>query len=256
MSFTRRLIPRTQLHLPAVDIITLLTVVMILLQVWLDRAGGPLEPVAKKYYFMLALSWDGIAHFKIWQVITHALTHGSWFHLLVNVLMLWLVGGRVIHILGQKRFAVILLTGVLLGGALHVLTDYIVVRHSQPGSQLVGISGGCVALLLTLTTLSPDSRMWPVPVSGKNLGLGLLLAELLLWLMTPGMGIPVFSRMGVAMESWGGEGLFQISHACHFGGGLAGWLLARRLLAPAPSLADLQRARARQESELELGDAG
>lgn len=256
MSSSRRFFPRMQVHLPGVDIITLLAIVIILIQVWLDWEGGPFEKSAQKYYLELGLSWDGISHFKFWQIVTHALTHGSWFHLCINLLMLWLVGGRVIHILGQRRFAVIVLAGMLFGGILHVVTDFILIRNGYPGTQLVGISGACFALLITLTTLSPDSRMWPFPVSGKNLGLGLILAELLLWLMTPAMEVPFFSRMGEVLVSWGGAGLFLISHACHLGGAVAGWWLARRLLSPSPNLEDLQRARARHEAEMELGDAG
>ena len=61
---------------------------------------------------------------------------------------------------------------------------------------------------------------------------------------------------GDALVGHGGEGIFVISHACHFGGALAGWVLARKFLVPGPSLADLQRDRARREAEMELGDTG
>ncbi len=259
MSSPRRFLPNINLPLPGANFITALTVVMIVVQVWLGSMAsedGVIRGEMKSYYMALGLSWNGISQWHLWQLITHALTHGSWFHLIVNLLMLWLVGGRVIHILGQKKFAVIVIAGALAGGVMHVLTDYMITSAGHPGTQLVGISGSCLALLLTLTTLSPESRMWPVPVSGKNLGLGLIMAELFLLLMTPTLGVPVFSRMGEIIVDHGGAGLFIISHACHFGGAMAGWYLANRLLVPRPSLADLQRARARHEAKMELGDAG
>ena len=66
-----------------------------------------------------------------------------------------------------------------------------------PGGEdaplLVGLSGGCMGLLLLLTTLSPQSRMMPLPVSGKSLGLGILMAELVLALADPALGVPGFS---------------------------------------------------------------
>lgn len=259
MTSPSRFLPRLSIPLPGANFLTAITVVMVLVQVWLGGMadeGGAVSTESEPYYMALGLSWDGVSSFRLWQFATHALVHANWFHLGVNLLMLWLVGGRVVHILGQKRFAVIVVAGALAGGALHVLTDFLTVRAGHHGMQLVGISGACLALLLTLTTLSPESRMWPVPVSGRNLGLGLVFAELLLLLATPALGLPVFSRIGGELASRGGGELFVISHACHLGGALAGWALARMLLVPGPSLEKLQRDRARREAKLGLGDAG
>ncbi len=44
-------------------------------------------------------------------------------------------------------------------------------------SYLVGISGACFALLLALATLSPHTRLRFMPVSGKNLGLGIVIGR-------------------------------------------------------------------------------
>ena len=250
MPLHRRYFPDVQLHRPRADLLTLLCVSMVLIQIWLAWLGGVESVHTQDYYLALGLSWEGVSHVRVWQFFTHALTHAGWSHLLVNLLMLWLVGGRVIHILGQKRFTTILVSGVITGGVLHLLTDFWLTRAGFPGTQLVGISGACFALLLTLTTLSPESRMWPFPVSGKNLGLGVMSTELLLWLMTPGLNLPGFSTLGQIITAYGGGAMFQISHACHFGGAVTGWLLARRLLAPCPSLADLQSARAQQETQI------
>jgi membrane associated rhomboid family serine protease len=41
---------------------------------------------------------------------------------------------------------------------------------------------------------------------------------------------------------------FRIGHACHFGGGLAGWIYGRWLLRPRVSLKQLERSRARRET--------
>ena len=144
----------------------------------------------------------------------------------------------------------VIIAGVLGGGLLHLFTGVLMLRTDYPESHLVGISGACVALLLVLTTLSPDSKMWPVPVSGKTFGLGLIFAELILWLMHPGLGLPVFSKMGEQLVVRGGAGLFQISHACHLGGALAGWWMARRILAPTLSLEKLQQIRKDREADL------
>lgn len=249
-----RLLPQVQIQWPGLDVLTGLVLVMILIQVFLSQAGGPAE--VPSYYVNFGLSWDGFSHGKIWQLATYGLLHGNWFHLLVNVLMLWLIGCRVIHILGAGKCFKIIAVGVLAGGVMHLLTGLLMLRTGYHESQLVGISGACLSLLLTLTTLSPDSRMWPVPISGKSLGLGLIIAELLLWLMQPGLGLPFFSGLGEQVVAWRGAGLFQVSHACHLGGALAGWWMARRLLAPTPSLETLRELREKREKESEFGDSG
>lgn len=250
-------LPRLRVRLPGLDVPTALVVLLIAVHWAVERAGGP--SFVPDLYIHLGLTWAGFTSGEVWQVLSYGLLHGSWFHLLVNVLMLWLVGGRVLHILGFRSWARVILFGVLVGGALHLLTSAVLTANGFQESRLVGISGACYALLITLTTLSPESRMWPVPVSGKNLGLGLVLAELLLWLMLPALNIPVLSTMGGHLIALGGGALFQVSHACHFGGAVAGWWVASRLLAPSPSLSDLQRMRAERERadrDIGLGGAG
>jgi len=233
--------------MPGVDPLTVLTVGMILIFAVISRAGGVAEfPWPFRHF---GASWDGLSHGKLWQLVTYGMLHGNWFHLWVNVLMLWLIGGRVAHILGWRKWVEIVVLGVVAGGLLHGLTGAVLVASGNQESYLVGISGACFALLVALTTLSPESRMWPVPVSGKNLGLGVIVAELLLWMMSPELGVPGFSQLGGAMVAVSGAGLFKISHACHFGAAVVGWWSARSLLMSPPSLEDLQKARLKRESQ-------
>jgi len=245
--FSSRLkfLPRIRVHTPGLDPLTVLTVVMIVIFAAISRAGGVAAYPWPFQYF--GVSWDGLSHGRFWQLLTYGLLHGNWFHLWVNVLMLWLVGGRVAHILGWRKWGKIVVLGVIAGGVLHGLTGAILVASGSVDTYLVGISGACFALLLALTTLSPESRMWPVRVSGKNLGLGVIVSELLLWLMSPELGVPGFSQMGGLMVEMGGAGLFQISHACHFGAAVVGWWYARKLLQSPPSLKKLQKDRVARE---------
>ena len=211
------------------NVVTALMLVLLLLQLVLMFAGG--LPKVFWYYENFGLSWDGISHGKVWQLLSYALLHGDWFHLLINLLILWFAGGRVVQMLGQRKSLEIIVVGVLVGGLLHLLSSLLPVT-GYGESYLVGISGACFALLLALTTLSPHTRMGFIPVSGKNLGLGIVIGETLLWLMHPSLSLPVLSSLGEQMVAWGGAALFEISHACHLGGALAGWCLARRVLAP------------------------
>ncbi len=213
-------------------------------QVVVALAGGPDEPPARGWFEMLALGREGFLSGKIWQIFTYGFLHGGWLHLLGNSLIILLVGSRIEHMAGRPAVAKVLLGGMLGGGGAHLLL--------APGGEgaplLVGLSGGCIALLLLLTTLSPQSRMMPLPVSGRSLGFGILSAELLMALINPELGVPGLSSIGGMVVERGGENWFKIGHACHFGGGMAGWALGRWMLRPRITLKRLRRDRERREA--------
>ncbi len=214
--------------------VTGLMLVLVMIHLGLIFAGGP--PESLRYYESFGLSLQGLSDGMIWQPLTYALFHGDWFHLGINLLLLGFAGARVTQILGQQACFAIIVLSILVGGLMHLLTEMFLVFRGFEASHLIGISGACFALLITLLTLSPHGSLRLVPVSGKNLGLGLVLGEALLWLMNPGLGLPVFAAMGEYLVSWGGAGLFGISHACHLGGALVGWCFARRVLAPVAAI--------------------
>jgi membrane associated rhomboid family serine protease len=54
--------------------------------------------------------------------------------------------------------------------------------------------------------------------------------------------------LGEMLEGNGMASLFQIGHACHLGGGLAGWMLGRWILRPRITKKRLRRDRERQEA--------
>lgn len=190
------------------------------------------------WFEILGLSREGFLSGKIWQILTHGMLHGGWWHAGLNALFVLLVGSRIEHMAGHAAMARCVLFGILGGGICHLLLGT---------GLLVGLSGGFFALLLLLTTLSPQSRMMPIPVSGRSLGAGLVLAALILALINPDLGLPGFSALGRALVDHGMGSWFQVGHACHLGGGLAGWLYGRWILRPRVTLARLRRDRELRE---------
>ena len=211
--------------IPGCDVVTALSIALVLVQVWLMNAAAPTT-----HFLTLGLSWDGLLHGRLWQFVTYALVHASWVHLALNLLMFWLVGGSVMRLAGQLWFLLIVIVGMFVGGGLHIVFDGLLIRAGYHGSQLVGISGACFALLLTLAVLVPEQRVGFLPLRMRNLGLGLLISELLLLLMTPALGCPGFAFFGELIVHAGYGALFSISHACHLGGAVVGWLFARQFL--------------------------
>ena len=75
-----------------------------------------------------------------------------------------------------------------------------------------------------------------------------VLAALLLALMNPDLNLPWVSDGGRWLTRRGYGDLFQMGHACHFGGALAGWIYGRWILRPRVTIESLRRDRARREA--------
>ena len=191
-----------------------------------------------KVYLNFGLTRAGLIQGKLWQLVTHAFLHGNPTHLLINTITLLLIGSRVERIGGAMAVIKVFFAGVLAGGVVQVLLT----PPSQLEFQLVGASGGITALLLWLTTVSPESRMLPLPISARNLGRGIILAEAgfltASWIM-PDTGLQIV-----------------VAHGCHLGGAIAGWWLGKRMFRPVPTLEHLRKERERREAAEESGDAG
>jgi membrane associated rhomboid family serine protease len=212
--------------------------------------GGLDLRAARPIYEGMGLNLEGILAGKWWQILSYGLLHGSWWHVALNAVFVLLVGSRIEHMVGWRRMLTTAGLGVLGGAIGHLL----LAAGGQGAPLLVGFSGGCIALLLMLTTLSPQSRMMPLPISGRSLGLGVLITALILALIHPALNLPGFSVVGEMLEARGMGSWFEMGHACHFGGGMAGWLFGRWLLRPRITLDRLRADRERREASGPRGD--
>ncbi len=206
--------------------------------------GGPHQQPAGAWFVALGLTRQGIWAGEIWRIFSYSLLHANGWHAVSNALFVLLVGSRVEHIAGRSVMMKAMIYGILGGGVGHLF----LAPSGSAAPLLVGLSGGCVALLLLQTTLSPQSRMMPIPISGRSLGFGILAVELALALMDPALGVPVFSVMGRSLVEHGLGSCFKIGHACHFGGGVVGWLIGRWLLRSRVTLKNLRAVRKRREA--------
>ncbi len=214
-------------------------VVILAIEALITFVGGRDRQPAWSWYETFGLSQQEFLSGKIWQIVTYGFLHGGWWHVGLNAVFILLIGSRIEHMAGRKVVMLTVLAGVISGGIGHLMLA---------SGLLVGISGGGMALMLLLTTLSPQSRMMPLPVSGRSLGLGIMMAALILALMDPALGIPGFSALGKSLVDYGLGIGFEMGHACHFGGGLAGWLVGRWILRPRITLDRLRRERERREA--------
>ncbi|MGJ8673808.1 rhomboid family intramembrane serine protease [Rubritalea sp.] len=197
---------------------------LVLIYVGLSLSGQYLNAI----YEIFGLSLEGIESGRVWQLLSYGVLHGSWWHLGVNVALLLLLGIKLQHILGWKKALVVTGLGVFVGGLCHLLLNVFLPVDQQ--GVLVGVSGGMMALLICLTTLDPDYSNGITRIRARHLGMGFFISSLILTLLTPSLGIVGLSRLGESLGGVFGYEMFYVSHACHFGGGIAGLIYGRYIL--------------------------
>jgi membrane associated rhomboid family serine protease len=164
----------------------------------------------------LALSLNGLAHWKIYQLITFQFLHGGLFHLLGNLIGLYFFGRAVENILGSKEMLKLYLVSGTIGGLLQVGLQ-LVLRQVLPDyfeSGVVGASAGVFGLIAAFAIHAPDNPITllvffvlPVTFPAKVL------------LMVEG-GISILGVLApfLKMPSLAGN----VAHAAHLGGMLTG----------------------------------
>lgn len=220
----------------------LMLLLLLLIHFALESRGGHLT--LPWFYVTFGLTRDSFLSGKLWQVVTYAFLHGSWIHVVANTGCLLMLGTRLEYYLGSRKLLKMIVFGVLGGAVAHL----VFAAAGESAGPLVGSSAACFGLLILITTLSPESRMWPLPVSGRHLGLGLMAGSAVLALIDPSLDLPIFPQAGQWMVRRGLGSWFLIGHACHLGGGIAGWLYGRWLLRPRVTLERLRLERARREA--------
>jgi|AntRauTorckE6833_2_1112554.scaffolds.fasta_scaffold13770_3 membrane associated rhomboid family serine protease len=188
---------------------------------------------------ILGLEKDRLLSGNFWQIVSYTLIHGNWAHFILNAAAILLLGSKLEHIISKRSFVLLCIYSAITGGLTFLML-------SGSLQTLVGSSAICFGFLLFLTTLSPDSRFLPVFLSGRSLGALVILANLILALLNPALPTGPLAEVG-AQLSKSFKGLFTVSHACHFGGAMTGWLYGKYLLRPRVSLARLRKAREKAE---------
>ena len=96
--------------------------------------------------------------FRVWQLVTYMFLHGGVFHILFNMLALWMFGAELERIWGTRYFLKFyFLTGVG-AGALTVIFSLLPFAFAQQvhHSVIIGASGAIYGLLLAYALYFPD----------------------------------------------------------------------------------------------------
>lgn len=152
---------------------------------------------------IFGLSLDGLKSLMIWQPITYMFMHGGTWHLLLNMLGLYVCGSEFERSFGSARLLKFYFFCGVVGGLAYLFLPLFNPEYAS--IPLIGASGAVYGLLMAAVIFFPHIQvivlLFPVPI--RVFGL-IVLGILLLNLITPG-GVP----------NPGGE-------ICHIAGALAG----------------------------------
>lgn len=93
---------------------------------------------------------------EIWRVFSYAFLHSmeSPFHLLMNMLVLWMFGKEVEEVLGAKEFLLFYVVSIIIGGITFVLGSQFGLHKTQ--AVCLGASGGVSAILILFACWFPN----------------------------------------------------------------------------------------------------
>jgi rhomboid family protein len=174
----------------------------------------------------LALSDAGVRDAYAWQFLTAMVLHiGPW-HLLGNILILYLLGRDLESIIGQRHFVYLYIVGSVAGELGHLFL--------MPSTSAVyAASGGVAAIVVAYAAILPELELTglmffvvPIRLKAKHLGYATFVLALALLCLDRDE---------------------TVTHSVYLGGGVAGWIYAHLLGFGHPSL--LQRFLSQRRAE-------
>ncbi len=88
-----------------------------------------------------------------WTLLTSMFLHGSWIHLLGNMLYLWIVGDNVEEVLGSFRYLVVYLACGLMGSLAQIAAD------PQSNVPTLGASGAIAGIMGAYVVWFPHNQI-------------------------------------------------------------------------------------------------
>jgi membrane associated rhomboid family serine protease len=190
------------------------------------------------------VEWFGLVPYNVthygfvWQLATYLFLHAGILHILFNLLYLAMFGADLEHMWGARKFT----TYFFICGIGAGLTDLIVrtAFHWDTQAPTIGASGAIYGVLLACAIIMPHRQvfLFPLPITIT-----------MRWLVIILGGIEFFSTIGVTGDN--------VSHICHLGGMLVGYIFLRRdsfLYGVRNQVSDYQRRRLRKKFDVYVRD--
>jgi membrane associated rhomboid family serine protease len=153
---------------------------------------------------------------KPWALITYAFLHYDFWHILFNMLWLYVIGRMFLNLFSAKMALNIYFLGAMSGGLLFMLCYTLFPSVFGTNSNLVGASAAVRALLIFLCAYMPNQevRFFAFNIKLWHIGLAIVILDVL----------GVFT--GISNPETGNAG----GNLAHLGGALLGYFYAKQLL--------------------------
>lgn len=140
----------------AVKVLLLLNVAVFILQLF----PRPNEFLVAHFGVTVGAFW------QVWRYVTFQFLHGDFWHIVLNMLGLYLLGSPLEDAWGTRRFVYFYLTCGIAAGVTYVLIG---AAADLPANwPIIGASGGVVGILLACAVLFPEFKLiflfFPVPI--------------------------------------------------------------------------------------------
>ncbi len=186
---------------PAVTLLVTLNVVIFIFQMLTNTArgfGGMGGPTMEWFSFV---PYFAIERVQLWRFVTYMFLHGGFWHVALNMFVLWMFGPRIEEIWGKRIFLIYYFVCGIGAALTYGMFSLVGMKALTP---MVGASGAIYGLLLAYGVTYPDSLIYiffVIPLRAKYAVIVFGLIELM---SVPGGG--------------------HTAHLAHLGGMLFGWL--------------------------------
>jgi membrane associated rhomboid family serine protease len=195
---------------------------------------GRMLPTAAAYveafgYLRAATVLHGFPNFPIpaiWQLVTYAFFHAGLFHILFNMLALWMFGAQFEMDWGTRRFVEFYFFCVIGAALVSVIFGATGFLGLSPITATVGSSGGIYGILLAFGILYAyrEIMLFPLPflIKAKYFVIGLIFIALYGTLSGPG-GVAYVAHLGgllfgyIYLKLWRGHGILGGMSERYFG---------------------------------------
>jgi membrane associated rhomboid family serine protease len=181
------------------------------------KVGFFLSDVPQTYYYDHIFNWFslpadlGTLVTRPWTIITYMFMHDGVWHMLGNVIWIWVFGYILQDLAGNGKIIPLFLYGGVAGGLLFLLSYNVFpgLRANLPLANVVGASAGAMAIAIATTVLAPGYRLFPMINGGIPL-----------WIITL-----IYIVIDLAMITGSNSG----GHIAHIGGAIIGYIFVTQL---------------------------
>ena len=146
---------------------------------------------------------------KPWTLLTYGFLHDGFWHILFNMIFLYIFGNILEEYLGSKKILTVFFAGIIISAIAETIAFQILrfTIHSYPDGHTIGASGAVMAIMAAAATLLPEYSL-------RVIIFDIRLKYILLFYFL----IDLFSL--TSGENWGG-------HIAHLSGAIFGYLYIR-----------------------------